>query len=309
MEPFAQHFFEFARSVSPESRLRMAPTPSGFLHIGNAINFTLNWLAANYVPATLVAEMPSGASKTPGLPSGTKVAGTFAPKLYLRIDDLDTDRQRPEYVQDIFDSLQWLKLDWNEAPVFQSYEARKPLYAKVLQQLREQGMLFACRKSRRDLESFGGAYPSEFRAQNLSLDAPDVAWRIKTPTGFPLPDFVVRRRDGVPAYQVASFADDLDLGITHIVRGADLETSTLAQRFLAEVFSEKNFLKTKFLHHPLVLGEEGEKLSKSAGSASLKSMREAGLCPEKVFRTLGDWFGLTGDSAEELLASLRKRLA
>ena len=118
-----------------------------------------------------------------------------------------------------------------------------------------------------------------------------MAWRIKTPANFPLPDFVVRRRDGIPAYQVASFSDDLHFGITHIVRGADLEDSTQAQQFLAEVLSIDNFLKINFLHHPLILGANGEKLSKSAGADSLKSMRESGLGPQQIFETAGRWLG------------------
>ena len=292
MQAFAQQFLGFVRSVSPESRLRLAPTPSGFLHLGNALNFTLNWLAAKSV-----AHLNGGPHLHP------------SPQLCLRIDDLDADRKRPEYIQDITDSLNWLGLDWEGVPVFQSDESRISLYHKVLQQLRDQDLLFACRKSRRDLEPFGGAYPVHFREQNISLDAPDVAWRIKTPPNFPLPDFVVRRRDGIPAYQVASFADDVAMRITHVIRGADLEHSTEAQRFLATVLSEDKFLKINFLHHPLLLDDSGEKLSKSAGSSALKTLREAHQGPEIVFQTIGAWLGLEGNSAESLLESLRKKMA
>ncbi len=316
MDPFSQQFFDFAQTVTKESRLRIAPTPSGFLHLGNALNFTLNWLAAKYCGGLV----PSG----------------FSPKLYLRIDDLDSDRNRPEYVDDIFETLHWLKLDWDDdanlpavtSPAFAlgafaspavspAFALRAmagkqsnniPHYLQILEQLRERGLLFACRKSRRDLEPNNNVYPPEFREQGLSLDARDVAWRIKTPPDFPLSDFIVRRRDGIPAYQVASFSDDLRYGITHIVRGADLEDSTAAQYFLAQSLSEDNFLKIKFLHHPLVLSDAGEKLSKSAGSASLKAMREAGKGPEKVFQTIGKWLDFEGDSAAELLNSMRERL-
>lgn len=277
MEAFAQQFLDFARSVGPESRLRLAPTPSGFLHLGNALNFVFNRLAAGQSAC------------------------------YLRMDDLDADRKRPEYVDDVFQTLDWLGLTWHSEPVFQSSDTRNVLYSNVLEKLREQGLLFACRKSRRDLEPFSGQYPPEFRAQNLSLDAPGVAWRIQTPPGFPLPDFVVRRRDGIPAYQVASLADDLDMGITHIVRGSDLEASTEAQRFLAKSISEDKFLTIKFLHHPLLHAPSGEKLSKSAGSASLRSLREAGLGPETVFQTAGEWLGLSGNTFVELQESLARR--
>ena len=286
MHSFANHFFDFARSVTSESRLRIAPTPSGFLHPGNALNFTLNWLAAKF--------------------GGRRISDASPANILLRIDDLDVERKRQEFEDDIFESLQWLKLDWDEPPIRQSNHLTR--YFEILDRLRAKNLLFACRKSRKDLEPFGGVYPSEFRDQRLSLDADDVSWRIKTPPGFPLPDFVVRRRDGIPAYQVASFADDLHFGMTHIIRGADLADSTAAQCFLAAELSEEKFLKINFLHHPLVLGEAGEKLSKSAGSASLKALREAGRGPEKVFQTVGKLLDLDGDSANSLLESLHLRL-
>ncbi|MBK6996530.1 MAG: hypothetical protein IPH31_16945 [Lewinellaceae bacterium] len=110
---------------------------------------------------------------------------------------------------------------------------------------------------------------------------------------FPLPDFVVRRRSGIPAYQVASLPTTFILGITHIIRGADLEDSTTAQCFGQKCF-QNNFLKIKFLHHPLLLDEAGEKLSKSAGSSSLKSLRGDEAGPESVFQMIGKWPGLEG---------------
>ncbi|MBK7936373.1 MAG: hypothetical protein IPJ82_04525 [Lewinellaceae bacterium] len=282
MTPFGKQFAGFAATVSAGSRLRLAPTPSGFLHAGNALNFILNWLAARR----------SGAS------------------VLLRIDDLDAGRKRPEYVQDVFDSIEWLGLDWDEGPESSddfeknwSQHLRLPLYFKVLEQLREKNLLFACRKSRRDLEPCGGGYPPEFREQGLGFDDPDVAWRIKTPPGFSLPDFVVRRRDGLPAYQVTSLADDLHFGITHVIRGADLEESTAAQQFLSGCLSEDKFLKINFLHHPLITDEQGEKLSKSAGAFSLKCIREGGAGPEAIFRRVAHILGLPGEtgSAGELL--------
>ena len=284
MTPFGQQFAAFAGSIQAGSRLRLAPTPSGFLHAGNALNFVLNWLAARLGDAGLL----------------------------LRIDDLDADRKRPEYVQDIFDSLTWLGLDWDEGPRLNSdfeenwsQHLRLPLYFKTLNKLREKDLLFACRKSRRDLEPFDGVYPPEFRDQGLSLDEPDVAWRIKTPGGFSMPDFVVRRRDGLPAYQVASLADDLHFGVTHVIRGADLEQSTEAQRFLAGCLNENKFLNINFLHHPLMTDERGGKLSKSAGAFSLKTMREGGAGAEAIFGEVAKVLGLQGkiDSAEGLLAS------
>lgn len=265
---FPNDFQAFLRDVAqhPAPRLRLAPTPSGYLHLGNALNFILNARSAH--------RSPKGG-------------------LLLRIDDLDAERKRPEYVEDVFETLHWLHIDWNEGPRtpadFEenwSQHHRLPLYFQLLDKLRDTGALFACRKSRRDLAPFGGAYPEAFRAQNLSLDDPDVAWRLQTPPGFPLPDFIVRRRDGLPAYQVASLADDLHFGITHIIRGEDLAASTAAQRLLAERTGLREFLSINFLHHPVLRDERGEKLSKSAGAGSLKAMRESGVGGEWVYGNL-----------------------
>lgn len=263
MHPFGQAFHTFVRSTGTACRLRLAPTPSGYLHSGNAVNFVLNWLTARLNKGSLL----------------------------LRIDDLDAGRKRAAYVQDIFDSLEWLGLDWDAGPRsvtdFEnkwSQHLRIPLYNKQLDQLRATGLLFACRKSRSELAPFEGKYPETFRDQGCSLDDPDVSWRIKTPTGFSMPDFVVRRRDGLPAYQIASMVDDVYFGITHGIRGLDLEPSTQAQQWLASCIGDTNFLKIKFLHHPLLLDASGEKLSKSAGSSSLQAMRAAGVSPESIFQ-------------------------
>lgn len=262
-------FGEFCASIASTSKLRLAPTPSGFLHMGNAINFLLNWQAARNAGA----------------------------KVLLRIDDLDADRKRPEYVQDIFDTLAWLGIDWDEGPKdaadFEnnwSQRHRLPLYRAFLEDLKQQGRLFPCAKSRRELVEFGTNYPDAFRHQNCHFDSTDVSWRAITPDHFCMPNFVVRRRDGIPAYQIANVVDDLYFGITHAVRGKDLFDSTLAQRWLAATEPPlqwpatlaaglphpTNFGSIKFLFHPLLLDDNGEKLSKSAGAASLRAMREAG---------------------------------
>ena len=287
MSPFGQQLETFIQSADPGCRLRLAPTPSGYLHAGNALNFIFNWM---------VVRSNNG-------------------RLLLRIDDLDADRKRSAFVQDVFDSLHWLELDWEEGPRDESdfeknwsQHLRLSLYHSELQKLRETGLLFACRKSRSDLAPFGGQYPETFREQGLSLDDPDVAWRIRTPEGFPMPDFIVRRRDGLPAYQVASMVDDVHFNITHAIRGSDLEASTQAQRYLAQCTDESKFLKINFLHHPLLLDAEGEKLSKSAGSSSLKIMRTNGIPPENVIRLAADLLGIpleTIKSAQNLLNFFR----
>ncbi len=247
-------FSAFLESLPDSPRLRLAPTPSGFLHIGNALNFWLNWRCAR-----------------------SRLGG----KVLLRIDDLDADRKRPEYVEDIFRTLDWLKIDWDEGPSgpddFEknwSQACRRDLYEDMLTRLRRDDALFACGKSRKELAAFGDNYPETFRRQNIAHDTPEVAWRVKTPPGFAMHDFVVRRRDGVPAYQIASLADDVHFNITHIVRGEDLRASSAAQVFLAEKLGLSGFLNTKIWHHPLLLDCLGNKLSKSAGASALREMQK-----------------------------------
>ncbi len=292
---FADAWALFVRSIGANSRLRMAPTPSGFLHVGNAANFALNWLAARWHPGT---------------------------RLLLRIDDLDAERKRPEYLQNIFDTLNWLGLDWDEGPrSVQDLESewsqrfRLPIYERLLEQLREQGVLFACAKSRRELASFHGDYPEAFRQQPYSLDDEGVAWRLRTPRPCTIetmpPDFVVRRRDNIPAYQLVSVADDVYFGITHVVRGEDLAPSTRAQQYLAQCAGLEAFARIRFLHHPLLLDGQGQKLSKSAGAQALLQGRQRFLPAALVFRLVAKWLGLNEvpETAAELWAIARRHFA
>lgn len=248
---------------------RIAPTPSGYLHLGNAVNFVLTWLAARQ--------------------RGGRVL--------LRIDDLDADRKRPEYVADVFETLDWLGLDYDLGPTgpddFEtnwSQRHRQNRYEATLAELVGRGAVYACGLSRKQLAAYGGAYPAAGREQNLSLDTPDAAWRFRIDESGqdgPVRDVVVRRRDGLPAYQIASLTDDVDFGVTHLVRGQDLIESTYLQRRLAEQLNWSTFLDAQVWHHPL-LTQNGQKLAKSAGSgatgpASVRAMRAAGEGPGRVF--------------------------
>lgn len=284
----------------PPFRSRLAPTPSGYLHLGNAWNFGLTWLL-------------------------TRRAGG---RLRLRIDDLDAPRVRPAYVEDIFRTLEWLGLDWDEGPTGPedharnySQQDRHARYEALITQLGER--VFACGCSRRAIEAASpdGQYPGTCRRRGLPLDQPGTALRVQTAdaavtwtdgwqgpvTRWPdqaMRDPVIRRKDGIPAYQIASLADDLDHGITHILRGADLLDSTAIQLWLAEVAGEPRFGQVQFYHHPLLTDATGHKLSKSAGSAALAHQREAGHPPTEVWTQLAAWLGwpIAPRSAQELLA-------
>jgi len=282
---------------------RLAPTPSGYLHLGNALNFGLTWL---------LARMHGG-------------------ELRLRIDDLDAARSQPEFVEDVFRSLEWLGLDYEEGPsgpgeqeTLFSQRHRLPLYEEAMAKLWKSGKLFACDCSRKSIRhlSPAGLYSGTCRNRGLSRTQTQVAWRILTPAQQPIqwqdlvlgeqsvdladhmPDFVLRRKDHLPAYQLASLLDDQAYGINFLVRGADLRESTAAQLYVADCLGMDEFRQARFLHHPLLLDERGAKLAKSAGAASLLQLRESGQEPSLVFAHLSRWLGLPAiaQGPAELLA-------
>ena len=267
---------------------RIAPTPSGLLHIGNAWSFTLTWLAARAAGGTV----------------------------RLRIDDLDAARAQDDYLEDIFASLRWLGLDWDAGPrdladfkAAHSQHLRLDRYRAAVDILKGSGRAYACSCSRSQLRASGPVYPGVCREAGHSFDAPDHAVRFRIPDGrvvmrdcdggaTPLHpardmgDFVVQRRDGAPAYQVASVVDDVAHGVNFVVRGLDLMPSTGAQLALAEALGLPEFGAARFWHHPLLLDDAGEKLSKSRGAESLAALRERFGDPAPVFRWFARGLGL-----------------
>lgn len=268
-------------------RARIAPTPSGYLHAGNAFNFVLTWLSTR----------------------------TRNGSLLLRIDDLDSPRTRREYLDDIFHTLEWLGLDWDEGP--QSVEEhvkqysqslRKDLYEDYVKTLIKHAPVFACKCSRKELQNFN-SHTCLCRAKNIPLNTPDTALRMHTPRGTiiafndisgntysisltdEMPDFIIRRRDGIAAYQLASLADDEHFKINLILRGNDLLNSTAAQLYLSQFLPHSAFNQVQFHHHTLLKDDEGKKLSKSAGSLSIKNMREHYATSEKFYLHLGKLLG------------------
>ena len=270
---------------------RIAPTPSGYLHLGNALSFILTWLLVR------------------------KQGGV----LHLRIDDLDAARRREAYIEDIFRTLDWLSLDYDEGPSGpddfyhnHSQQHRIPSYEALLNQAREQGALFACTCSRKKIQlaAADGQYPGTCRDRSLPFDAPETAWRIRTPENAQatwhdailgpqrislhaaMRDFVVRRKDGIPAYQIASLSDDLAMGVNCIVRGADLLDATAAQLFLAHLLDCPAFAHMQWFHHPLLLDAQGQKLSKSQDAPALHALRAQEPSPQRVFQAAAQWLGL-----------------
>jgi glutamyl/glutaminyl-tRNA synthetase len=263
---------------------RLAPTPSGYLHLGNAVNFVLTWLLVR------------------------RAGG----KLHLRIDDLDRARLRQPYLTNIFRVIDWLGIDYDRGPSgpddflrHYSQLLHLPEYNRVLRRLAQQpGLVYATRRSRTS------------PAEPVPLGVPGAAWRVRVPPTVhiaglgaqvvPLaelmPDFVVRKKDGVAAYQVASVVDDLRLGTTLVVRGLDLHPSTAAQLWLAAQLTETNNFNTSrihFCHHSLLTDATGHKLSKSTQATGDAGVLALG-SPAAVYRAVAQLLALPAEAGESL---------
>ncbi len=250
-------------NLGDQPKARIAPTPSGFLHLGNAFNFITTALLAD----------ESGAD------------------LLLRIDDLDQARYRQEYAEDIFRCLNYLEIQYQEGPEsVTEFEAswsqthRVHQYIDTLSQLKEAGKLYACNCSRKRLAENreGGILYDPCLKDEIPLDTPHTSWRLISPEPHKVSmslwragqvgeysltpemiNMVVRRKDGLPAYQLASLVDDLHFGVGLVVRGEDLLPSSVAQLYLAKQLGNERFESVLFYHHPLQKEKSGEKLSKS----------------------------------------------
>jgi glutamyl-tRNA synthetase len=265
---------------------RIAPTPSGYLHLGNAYSFLVTKALAE----------KSGA------------------KILLRIDDLDRERFRMEYLVDIFETLDFLEISYDLGPkgpedflVNWTQLNRLDMYREALEKLWAEGCLFSCTCSRKKISQMNssGYYLGHCLDRKISKSKKEVAWRINTleedlvkirdidgtVKEDILPEdiafFIVRKKDEMPAYQLTSVIDDLHYGVDLIVRGRDLYTSSLAQVFLAKSLKETVFEKVRFCHHPIIKGADGKKLAKSNGSTSIQFLRNTGASLEEVYSLLG----------------------
>ena len=257
---------------------RLAPTPTGLLHAGHAATFQLAHDRA-------------------------RAAGGH---LLLRIEDIDPQRCRQEFVEACVEDLSWLGLTWDEGPIFQS--ARRERFLSMWRRLRDDGFIYPSARSRRDVDLATQApheeepiFPVEWRqpAQDgLAWESPaGTNWRFRVPDGEAISfrdgrcgemcyeagrdfgDFVVWRRDDVPAYELAVVADDLAMGITEVVRGEDLLVSTARQLLLYRALGAE---PPAFFHAPLLLDADGRRLAKRDAARSIRAMREAGLSPSQV---------------------------
>jgi glutamyl-tRNA synthetase len=240
--------------------------------------------------------------------------GTFL----LRIEDTDRERSTPENVEQIFDALRWLRLDWDEEPVFQTHRAER--HAEALSQLLESGSAYHSTATADDVREFKERFGSDrgFRGEQadsgaVRLRVPDSGFTvvddvIRGATQFPnasMDDPVIARADGSPLYNFAVAIDDLDAGITHVVRGEDHLSNTPKQLLVLEALGAA---PPRYAHLPLLLGPDGKKLSKRHGAASVQELRDAGYLPEAVdnyIALLGA--GFAADEEHFTLAELAER--
>lgn len=289
-------------------RGRLAPSPTGYLHLGNAWAFLLAWLACRSARGSLV----------------------------LRMEDLDPERSRPVFADAVIDDLRWLGLDWDEGPdkggAFGPYSQgeRASFYESALCALQKKDCVYPCYCTRKELRELAGAphpsasteespfgdlgapYPGSCRNLSdverlerekagrracLRLFCPDRTIRFTDDVYGPHEagpadfggDFALQRSDGVVSYQLAVTVDDGLMGISQVVRGADLLSSTPRQLLLFELL---DFPPPRYCHIPLLCDAEGFRLAKRHGSLTLRSIREAGVEAQAVTGYLGWKAGL-----------------
>jgi glutamyl-tRNA synthetase len=297
--------------ASDKPRVRFAPSPTGYLHVGGARTALFNWLFARHEGGTLL----------------------------LRIEDTDIERNRPELVEGILEGLKWLGIEWDEGPLFQSQ--RLDLYRAAAERLLASGAAFGC-YCKAAAYSGGDAAPGGLEDQegegddegpkaqkNVACscrDYSDADRAAKESSGVPrairfrvprtdvtqfedavfgprevqnaeIEDFVLLRSNGLPTYQLSVVVDDIDMRITHIIRGADHLSNTPKQ---ALIYRALGATPPIFAHVPLILGPDRTRLSKRHGATSVGSYAEEGFLPE-AFRNFLALLGWSpGEDAEYL---------
>lgn len=290
------------KAIQPDSAVvgRFAPTPSGRMHLGNVFSLLLAWLSAKSQNGSIV----------------------------LRIEDLDPRAQHSNYSDALMHDLEWLGLFWDKGPYYQSN--RKELYREALYSIAKQGLSYPCFCTRAELHAAqaphasDGSYLYSGRCKNLSpkeiqqraLIRPG-ATRIKVPAkdsessvyticdrtygtiqenlALSCGDFIIRRSDGVFAYQLAVVVDDATMGITEVVRGRDLLESSLRQAYLYDCLG---YRCPNFAHVPLLMSPSGRRLSKRDHDLDLGYLREQGIRPQAIIGRLAHILNLAQEKEE-----------
>ena len=291
----------------PQPVTRLAPSPTGALHVGNARTFLLNVLLARR--------------------EGWRVL--------MRVEDLDGPRTKPEAAAQMLDELRWLGLTWEQPIVIQS--DRADVYRDALQRLIDSGAAYPCTCSRKDielaasaphLEDATGAYPGTCRGRFASPEQAaeqtgrPAAWRVRVdetpvhfhdefagPQSFNLTrtcgDFVVFRNEAVAGYQLAVVVDDAAAGVDRIVRGDDLLDSAARQIHLRRLLT--SMPEPTYWHLPLVVGPDGRRLAKRHGDTRLATYRRRGCTPQRMAGLLGYLSGILDKRRESDLDELQER--
>ena len=281
-------------------RVRFAPSPTGYLHVGGARTALFNWLFARHTGGTLI----------------------------LRIEDTDFERSSEEMVEGILVGMRWLGLDWDEGPFYQSQ--RLPLYTETAQKLLASGHAYYCFCTKEELEqrraeATAAGHPPMYdgRCRTIAHDealrrknsGDACAVRFAVPQGgstsfddavvgkiefqnSELEDFVLLRSDGIPTYHLSVVADDIDMRLTHIIRGADHISNTPKQVLQYQALGAE---LPVFAHVPLILGPDKTRLSKRHGATSVISYKDLGIVPEafRNFLSLLGWSpGAAGKDAD-----------
>ena len=275
---------------------RLAPSPTGALHLGNARTFLINWLLARQ--------------------------GGW--RIILRVEDLDGPRIKRGADQQAIDELRWLGIDWDEGPIYQSQ--RRQRYRAAVDDLLNQKLAYPCVCTRKEVDSAASAphaedgaavYPGTCRDRFASIEdamrqsgGRQPAIRFDTrgkSVGFTdtfsgphhfdverqLGDFVIAKGDGTSAYQLAVVIDDADMGVTDVVRGDDLRDSTPRQILLYRALNLHDRVPN-YGHLPLVIGPDGRRLAKRHGDTRIASYRDAGVPSTRVLGLLATWCGIDG---------------
>ncbi len=257
-------------------RVRFAPAPSGYLHVGSARSALFNWLFIK------------------------RFQGIFI----LRIEDTNAELAQPEYYQAITEPLEWLGLHWDEGPYYQSQRTEK--YIEAVNSLVAKGRAYYCDCDREKIEKrnkdsgFQGGYDQHCRERNIP-DGVGTTIRFKTPESgsveindlirgqvtfknSELEDFVIRRGDGTPVFLVANAVDDADMAITHVIRGEDLLNTTPKVILLWEALDYG--APPQYAHLPLLVGDDKKKLSKRRQSVALSDFKNEGILPQAMVNYL-----------------------
>ena len=257
-------------------RVRFAPSPTGYLHLGSARTALFNWLWARHCGGEML----------------------------LRIEDTDRERSQPELIQVIFDALEWLGIDFDGAASFQSDAAAR--HAEVVEQLLDSGHAYRCTCTQDEVaernKAAGGPPGYDGHCRNLDIGANEphvvrfrvpedgaTGWNdlVRGPISFEhrnLEDFVLRRRDGSPMFIVANAVDDADSAITHVIRGEDLINVTPKMLLVRSAIGVTEPIE--FAHLPLIVNEQRKKLSKRKDDVSMESYRDKGFLPDAMVNYL-----------------------